>query len=75
MDMQEFPNPAYGAKGPMHPRSIESVSLDAGAGPNDGTQGASGAAVGMTEPNHAVPVGYPLDLSPLLEAILQMRNS
>ena len=29
----------------------------------------------MTEPNPAVPVGYPLDLSPLLEAILQMRDS
>ena len=75
MDAQEFPNPAYGATGPTCPRSIESISLDTDVGPHDSTQEASGAAAGAAKPNPAVPAGYPLDLSPLLEAILQMRNS
>ena len=59
----------------MCPRSAKSVSLDAGIGLNDGAREASGAAAGMTEPNPTAPVGYPLDLSLLLEAILQMHNS
>ena len=66
---QEFPNPAYGAKGPTHPHSVKSVSLDADA------QEAPGAAAGGAKPNPAAPVDYPLDLSPLLEAILQMCDS
>ena len=59
----------------MHPHSTESISLDAGSGPNDGAREASGAAAGTTKVNPAVPAGYPLDLSTLLEAILQMRDS
>ena len=59
----------------MRPRSTESVSLDAGVGLNYSAREASGAAAGTTEPNPAAPAGYPLDLSPLLEAILQMHNS
>ena len=74
-DAQAFPNPAYGASGPKCPRSAESISLNTGIGPNDGAREASGEAAGMTEPNPAAPVGYPLDLSPLLEAILQMHDS
>ena len=62
-------------RGPMCPCSAESVSLDASIGPHDGAREASGAAAGMTEPNPAVPAGYPLDLSLLLEAILQMHDS
>ena len=45
-DMQEFPNPAYGMRGPMCPCSIESISLGAGIGPHDGTQEASGQQQG-----------------------------
>ena len=73
--MQEFPNPAYRATGPTCPHSAKSVSLDTGVSLNDGAREASGAAAGMTEPNPAAPAGYPLDLSPLLEAILKMRDS
>ena len=68
--MQKFPNPAYGATGPMHPRSAEFVYLDAGVCPNNDAREASGAAAGATKPNPAAPAGYPLDLSLLLEAIL-----
>ena len=75
VDAQEFSNPAYGVTGPTCPHSAKSVSLDTGVGLNDGAREASGAAVGMTEPNPTAPVGYPLDLSPLLEVILQMRDS
>ena len=69
-DVQEFSNPAYGATGPTRPRSVESVSLDAGVGPNDGTRAAAATPVEATESTPTIPVGYPLDLGPLLEAIL-----
>ena len=69
-DAQEFPNPAYGATGLTHPRSVEFVSIDAGVGPKDGTRAAAAIPVEGTEPNPAVLAGYPLDLGPLLEAIL-----
>ena len=69
-DAQEFSNPAYRAMGPTRPRSVESVSLDAGIGPNDGTQAAAAAPAEATKPNPTVPAGYPPDLGPLLEAIL-----
>ena len=54
---------------------MESVSLDAGVGPNDGTRAAIATPAEATEPTATVPVGYPPDLGPLLEAILQMRDS
>ena len=55
---------------------MESVSLDAGVGQHDGTGEASGAAAGGGfDHAPAAPAGYPLDLSPLLEAIVQMRDS
>ena len=60
---------------PACPHSLKSVSLDAGIGPHDGAQEASGAAEGGSKHTPAAPAGYPLDLSLLLEAILQMRNS
>ena len=70
MDAQEFPNPAYGAMGMTHPRSVKSISLDASVGPNDGAQAAAAEATEATEPNPTVLVGYPPDFGPLLEAIL-----
>ena len=70
MDVQEFSNPAYEAMGPTRPRSVESVSLDAGVGPNDGTRAATATPAEATEPTTTVPAGYPPDLGPLLEAIL-----
>ena len=69
-DVQEFPNLAYGVKGPARPCSIESVSLDAGIGPNDGAQATAAATAEAAEPTPTVPAGYPPDLGPLLEAIL-----
>ena len=69
-DVQEFPKPAYRATVPTCPRSIESVSLDAGVGPNDGAQAAAAATAEATEPNPMVLAGYPPDLGPLLEAVL-----
>ena len=69
-DAQEFPNPAYRATGPTRPHSVEFISLDAGIGPNDGARAAVAAAAEATEPTPTVPAGYPLDLGPLLEAIL-----
>ena len=74
-DAQELPNLAYRVRGPTRPCSAKSVSLGAGVGSNDGTQEASGAVAGDAKPYPAVPAGYALDLSPLLEAILQMRGS
>ena len=73
--MQEVPNSDYIAREPTHPCSIESISLDAGIGLHNGAGEASGAAVEGSNHSPAVPTVYPLDLSPLLEAILQMRNS
>ena len=70
VDAQEFPNPAYGVTGPTCPCSAESVSLVASIGPNDGERAASAAAARTTESNPAIPAGYPLDLSLLLESIL-----
>ena len=70
MDAQEFPTPAYRAMGLTCPRSIESISLDAGIGPNDGTRAAAATPAEATEPNPTVLAGYPPDLGPLLEAIL-----
>ena len=75
-DVQEFPNPAYRAGGLARLRFVESISLDASAGLHDGAQEASGAAAGGgSDHAPAAPAGYPLDLSPLLEAILQMCDS
>ena len=54
---------------------MESISLDASIGPNDGTREAPGAAAEGSDHTPAAPVGYSLDLSPLLEAILQMFDS
>lgn len=67
VDMQAFPNPAYRARGPMCPHSMESVSLDASVSPHDSTREASEAAMGGgTEHTPAAPVGYPLDINPPL---------
>ena len=70
VDMQEFPNPAYRATRLTRPRSVESVSLDAGVGPNDDTRAAAAIPAEVTEPTPTVLAGYPPDLGPLLEAIL-----
>ena len=45
-------------------------------GPHDSAQEVSGAAAGSgTKHTPAAPVGYSLDLNPLLKGILQMQDS
>ena len=55
---------------------MESISLDSSISPHNGAREASGAAAGGgTDHTPAASAGYPLDLSLLLKAILQMCNS